>query len=126
MSAVAAWILGLIFGALAGVVVQSRRIVPANIDIEAPMPSETIAEARQALEQFRDQYPPGELKELGWDLINIAADTNRADIQLKQAEAAPGNAKEVAQGLASVHRLRAKTDMFNRRVAQLRTGSWPE
>ena len=65
-------------------------------------------------------------KDIGWDLIRLAEDANRADIQLKQAEAKPGNAKEEREALAAVDRLRSRVDMFNRRVAQLRDGSWPD
>jgi hypothetical protein len=126
MTEVICWLVGVIVGAIFGAVIQSRRVIPANIDLEPPMPASTLTEARQALDQFRDKYPGAELKELGWDLINIVTDANRADIQLQQAEAAPGNAKEVREALAAVERLRTKVDTFNRRVAQMRTGSWPD
>ena len=126
MIEVICWLVGVIVGALFGVVIQSRRVIPANLDVEPPMPASTLTEARQALDSFRDRYPGHELKELGWDLINIVTDAGRADVQLKQAEVAPGTAKEVAQALAAVDRLRAKVDTLNKRVAQLRTGSWPD
>lgn len=126
MIEVLCWLVGLVVGGLFVGVVQSRRVIPANLDLEQPMSARNIAEARQALDQFRDKYPGHELKELGWDLLNIVTDAGRADAQLKHAEAAPNNEKEVREALAAVDRLRAKVDMFNRRVAQLRDGSWPD
>ena len=125
MTEVLCWLVGLVIGGLFVGVVQSRRIVPANLDLEPPMPANNIAEARAALDQFRDKYPGHELKELGWDLINITSDAGRAEAQLAQAEAAPTDEKQVREGLAAVERLRAKVDTFNKRVAQLRDGSWP-
>lgn len=126
MTEILCWLVGVVVGGLFVGVVQSRRVIPANLDLEPPMPAKNIAEARAALDQFRERYPAQELKDIGWDLIRLAEDANRADIQLKQAEAKPGNAKEEREALAAVDRLRAKVDMFNRRVAQLRDGSWPD
>lgn len=102
------------------------RIVPAEIDIEAPDMARNIAEARDALTRFTDRHDPRELKDIGWDLINIVEAVGRADHQLKQAEAMPGSEKEVREALAAVNRLRERVQQTNKRIAQMRSGSWPD
>lgn len=112
-------------GVVMGLMVRGRRIVPAEIDIEAPDMARNIAEARDVLTRFTDRHDPRELKDIGWDLINIVEAVGRADHQLKQAEAKPGNEKEVREALAAVRRLRERVEQTNKRIAQMRSGSWP-
>ncbi len=126
MTEILCWLVGLVVGGVFVGVIKRPRVVPARLDLEPPAPAKTIAEARAALDQFRDRYPSLELKDIGWDLIEITTAAGRADAQLKQAEAKPGNVKEEREALAAVNRLRSKVDMLNRRVAQLRDGSWPD
>lgn len=105
--------------------VRRRYIVPAEIDLEAPDMAKNIAEARDALNRFVERHDPRELKDIGWDLINIVESARRAEVQIRQAETLPTDQKEVAEALAAFGRLRDRVMQANRRIAQVRSGSWP-
>lgn len=105
---------------------RPARIVPAQVDIEAPDMARNIAEARDALTRFVDRHDLRELKDIGWDLLSIVESAHRADVQLRQAEAAPAREKETREALAAFERLRERVSQCNKRIAQWRDGSWPE
>ena len=117
---------GIVIGAAVGMIAQSRRIVPAEATVEGLSMAETIPEARAKLDAWLARHDMRELQEIGWDLINVATDARRTDLQIKQAEAKPADANEVRQALTALSRLVGRCALVERRMAQYRTGSWPE
>jgi hypothetical protein len=125
MTEVICWLVGIIIGGVFGAAIQSRRVVPADHDVEGLTMAETVADARAKLDEWLSRHDMRELKEIGWDLINIATDAGRASAQIAQAEAKPGNAKEEREALAAYRRLVAKCEAATLRTAQYRSKSWP-
>ena len=118
--------IGIIVGAVIGMIVQSRRIVPADATVEGLEMAETVPEARAKLDAWLARHDMRELQEIGWDIINVATDARRTDLQIRQAEARPTDATEVRQALTALSRLVGRCELLTKRMAQYRTGSWPE
>jgi hypothetical protein len=88
--------------------------------------AETIPEARAKLDAWLARHDMRELQEIGWDIINVATDARRTDLQIKQAEARPNDATEVRQALTALSRLVGRCALLTKRMAQYHTGSWPD
>lgn len=117
--------LAMALGALLGWVARSDRVVPAAIDVEEPDMADTVEQARAALTRFTDRHDMRELKDIGWDILDIVTAAKRADAQISQSEAAPTREKERREAMAAFNRLREKVQQLNKRIAQFRDGSWP-
>jgi hypothetical protein len=78
-----------------------------------------------AVLQWQARYPPADLRDLGFGLLDIAAASGRAQVQLQQAIDRPNQAREAAQADRAVERLGECIARFNAEVAQMRTGQWP-
>lgn len=79
-----------------------------------------------AVERWSEKYPTREIRDLGFNLLDIAKAASGAQIQLQQAIANPARAREAEEAIRAFDRLNELIDRFNAEVHQLRTGRWPE
>ena len=90
----------------------------ARIEVDA-MP-DTITEIDAALRRFEARYPPDLLLALSYDLKDVATDAKRARLQVSQALAKPGDAREHGQAVAAYGRLEQAVARWNLELSQLR------
>lgn len=69
---------------------------------------------------------PAELRRIGWALVNVATQVERAEQQGKQAIERP-NEKEIGEAKAAVQRVREAIDSYRRAVRHVvERDLWPE